>query len=130
MASVLVVDDEPHVSRLTKSRLEREGHEVSLAYDGEEALERLAARSFDAMITDVQMPRMNGRELCEAVRKCSENEDLFILVVTSSTESELRRWAEGMPNLEFVEKPVSLNRLAARLAEVLAVRPGSKGDAW
>ena len=119
MSWILVVDDEPHVTRLTRTRLERAGHQVEVASNGEDALERMAARHFDALVTDVCMPKMDGRELCEAVRKHSQNHEPFILMVTSSAEEDLHRWAEEIPNLEFMEKPVSLIRLVARIDAVL-----------
>ena len=51
MKSILVVDDEPHVSRVTKGRLEQEGYRIEVARDGEEALEKLQAQAFDSRST-------------------------------------------------------------------------------
>ncbi len=120
MARILVVDDEPHVTRVTRMALERAGHEVVVAGNGEEALAALEAGAFEAMVTDITMPGMTGLELCERVRHQLELEAMPIFVVTSRVEDEFRNWARAFSRLEFVEKPLSLRRLVARLEASLA----------
>ncbi len=119
MKSILVVDDEPHVSRVVKLRLEEVGYHVELASNGEEALEKLREESFDALITDVVMPRMTGRELCQRISKELPDLDLLIFVITSSSEIEHRDWINEVPRAELIEKPVSTTRLIARLQKRL-----------
>ena len=116
MRSILVVDDDPNVSRVTKLRLEQEGYHVEVARDGAVALERLREQTFDAVITDVVMPGMDGRELCERIGEEFPDRKFFIFVATSSTEGEHRDWAGQMSRTEFLEKPLSLRHLADRLA--------------
>ena len=67
MSWVLVVDDEPAVTRLVQQRLEAEGYDVEVAPNGADALEKLAARDYDVLITDLCMPRLNGQDLVETV---------------------------------------------------------------
>ena len=128
MKWILVVDDEPHVTRLMRTHLEKQGFGVEVAPNGEVALDKLAHRSFDAMVTDLTMPRMNGVELCEEVRKSSRNQDLFIFIVTSRAEHDLREWAEGIERLEFMEKPVSLIDLVRRLGNALGMADSGDGE--
>ena len=127
MSSILVVDDEPHATRVLKLRLEGAGHDVVMASDGQEALEKMSAKEFEVLVTDICMPRMNGRELCEEVRKKSMNDGPYIIILTSRPEDEFRVWTRDFPNLEFMEKPVSLQRLIARIDEQLAGR-STPGD--
>lgn len=117
MRSILVVDDEAFVTRVTKLALERAGYHVEVAADGEEALGRLGKRLFDVVITDLIMPRMNGRELCLAIHEQFTDQELLIFVATSSSEEEHRDWARELPRTEFLEKPLSLRRLIARLED-------------
>ncbi len=119
MRSVLVVDDEPYVTRVTRLCLERAGYEVEVVADGKEALELLRWRQFDAVITDIVMPRMSGRELCTTIRESMPELDLPLLVLTSSSEEEHRDWARELPRTELLEKPVSPRQLVERLAELL-----------
>ncbi len=125
MRWILVVDDEPHATRLLKLRLESAGYGVDVAPNGESALEKLNARRYDVLITDICMPQMDGRELCEEVRKHSRNDALFILVLTSRPEDEYRAWTRELRGLEFFEKPVSLRRLIERIAERLRPAEGN-----
>ncbi|MEE8558630.1 MAG: response regulator [Myxococcota bacterium] len=127
MKSILVVDDEPHVNRVMKLRLEEVGYRVEIASNGEEALEKLREESFDAMITDVLMPRMTGRELCQRIRKELPDVDLLIFVITSSSEIEHRDWVKEVPRAELIEKPVSPKRLIAYLRRGLEGESGEQG---
>ncbi len=115
MKRILFVDDEPHVNRVAQLSLERAGYEVDLASDGVEGLEKLLAEPYDVLITDMIMPRMNGRELCEAIQEQIPDRKFFIFVVTSRSEAEHRECAESLPRAEFLEKPLSLGHLISRL---------------
>ncbi len=83
MTRILFVDDEPNVSRVAQLSLERAGYEVELASDGVEGLEKLLAEPYDVLITDMMMPRMNGRELCEAIQEQIPDRKFLIFIVTS-----------------------------------------------
>jgi DNA-binding response OmpR family regulator len=120
MKAILIVDDEPHISRVTRHCLEQAGYEVEIAPDGREALERLEWREFDAVVTDIMMPRMSGKELCLAIRERWPDRRLPIFVITSSIEQEHREWASLIADSEFLEKPVSMRILTRRLADVLS----------
>jgi DNA-binding response OmpR family regulator len=68
------------------------------------------------MISDIQMAGMNGRELCRAVRERWPDDPFLILVMTSMTAADERTWVRTLPNVEFLEKPLSPRQLVARLA--------------
>jgi len=114
--TILIVDDEAHVIRVLRLMLEREGYRVISANDGNEALAKLAEGRPDAMISDIQMAGMNGRDLCCTVRGRYPDESFLILVMTSMTAAEERSWVRSLSNVEFLEKPLSPRQLVARLA--------------
>lgn len=114
--SVLIADDEPHIIRVLKLTLEREGYDVMSADDGQEALKKLEQSRPDILISDLQMPRMGGRALCETARQLYPQDKFLILVMTSMTALDERDWVGRLSNTEFLEKPVSPRRLIARLA--------------
>jgi CheY-like chemotaxis protein len=116
--TILIVDDEAHVIRVLRLMLEREGYEVACAADGHEALEKMAARRPDVMVSDIQMDGMNGRDLCRIVRERYPDEPFLILVMTSMTAAFEREWVRDLANVEFLEKPLSPRQLIARLAAV------------
>ena len=113
--NILLVDDEPHVIRVLRLMLEREGYLVTSANDGREALEKMAAGRPDVMVSDIQMAGMDGRELCRTTRERYPDERFPIFVMTSMTASAERDWVRELPNVEFLEKPLSPRQLIARL---------------
>jgi CheY-like chemotaxis protein len=114
--TILLVDDEPHVIRVLRLMLEREGYLVASANDGVEALEKMAARRPDVLVSDIQMAGMDGRELCRTARERYPDHAFPIFVMTSMTGSEERDWVRELPNVEFLEKPLSPRQLIARLS--------------
>ena len=113
---ILLVDDEPHVIRVLRLMLEREGYEVASANDGNEALEKMRARRPDVMVSDIQMAGMDGRDLCRTTRARYPDERFPIFVMTSMTASGEREWVRELANVDFLEKPLSPRQLVARLA--------------
>ena len=80
---ILVVDDSKLVTDIVKMRLEMYGYEVDLAYSGEEALARLQETAPDLMVLDVQMPGIDGYDVCRRVRANPVFEELPIIMLTS-----------------------------------------------
>jgi CheY-like chemotaxis protein len=117
MKHILVVDDEPTVVRVLRLALEKAGYEVTKANNGEEALEHIHERVPDAVITDIEMPRLDGEGLCRRIEEEMPDRTFPLFVVTSLTAMEHRRWSDTIPNLHFLEKPISARRLLARLSE-------------
>lgn len=120
MSSILVVDDEPTATRILRLQLENAGYEVETACNGEVALERMRERSYDVVITDVNMPKLDGHGLCEAIRDQLPERDPIIFILTARPGEGHRRRASYLSNVEFLEKPASLRQLIARVGERLA----------
>ncbi len=80
---VLLCDDEFHILRAAEFKFRRAGFEVLCASDGVEALERIQTRVPDVVVTDCQMPRMNGLELIERLRQNERTRDVPILMLTA-----------------------------------------------
>jgi two-component system chemotaxis sensor kinase CheA len=95
-AMLLVVDDAMTVRELQRSILERAGYEVVTAVDGIDALARLAEGSVDLVLTDVEMPRMDGFALTEAIRAQSTRRNVPVLILTSrASEADRQRGLEA-----------------------------------
>lgn len=115
MKKILIVDDEPHVSLLLKQFLERAGYSVVTALNGEQALALLAEQLPDVLITDVQMPKMTGMELCDAISSLYPECKLHTILITSRTDQDIRVWAKQKNQIVLMEKPLSMRRLATHL---------------
>ena len=123
MKSLLFVDDEPNVARVARRALERAGYDVTVARDGEEGLERMRETSFDVVITDIQMPRMDGREMCAKMLEEFPDRKPILFVITSRSEFEFREWTDDLPQCEFIHKPLSLRHVLERLEHHLGTQP-------
>lgn len=123
--TILLVDDEPHVLRILRLALEKENYRVLTAHNGEVALEILEEYFPDIVITDIDMPRMNGQELCRAIDKKFPKRNFLIIILTSRAERDLRVWASKIPNIDFLEKPISVRNLKLILENYFIVNEPS-----
>jgi len=109
---ILVVDDEPQITRVLRSALASHGYEVQIAHDGISALEKMGAWPPDMVITDLAMPRMDGIALCAEVRAHS---DIPILVLSVRDQEAPKVEALDAGADDYVTKPFSIQELLARV---------------
>ncbi len=118
---VLLVDDETHILRAAEIKLTRAGFQVICAIDGVEAWEHIQRELPDILVTDLQMPRMDGYELSRRVRECPETRDLPILMLTAKGfEVSNREVAEKWNVLAVLPKPFSSRELVQCIENILA----------
>lgn len=128
MKRILIVDDHAPVIRVLKLGIEDAGYEVDTALNGAECLTKLCDRLPDFVVTDIDMPRMSGKELCLAIEEQFPDRTFPIVVLTSRTEMEHREWTRAIDNLTFMEKPVSVRRLLLHIGDCFA-QPDPKAAA-
>lgn len=116
MSRVLVVDDEAGIRRVVRDALERAGHDVETAGDGEEALARFEQGAFDLLITDWNMPGVDGFELVRRVRKRSAL-PILVLTVRQEERDKVRLLDAGAD--DYVTKPFGVAELVARTGALL-----------
>lgn len=114
---ILVVDDQSHINRILKRSLDQKGYIVEMASHGKQAMEILRVENFDAIVTDFQMPYMDGVAMCEAYHREFPNNTTLIILSTAVADEKLQEWAEKIPNTLYMEKPVSMRRLCDVLDE-------------
>jgi chemosensory pili system protein ChpA (sensor histidine kinase/response regulator) len=110
---VLVVDDSLTVRRVTQRLLTREGFRVILAKDGIEALERLAEERPHVVLSDIEMPRMDGFDLARNIRGDARLSDLPIIMITSRIAQKHRDYAAELGVDHYLGKPYSEEDLLA-----------------
>jgi CheY-like chemotaxis protein len=118
MASILLVDDEEPVRGLLKRGLEMDGHEVTVAVDGGDGLDRLGARGgFDLLLTDIRMPVLDGIALATAAKR--DYPAMPVLLMTGFADQRER--AAGLERIvaDVLTKPFSLADLRATVERVL-----------
>jgi two-component system KDP operon response regulator KdpE len=114
--NILVVDDEPQITRVLKTTLSSQGYAIRIASDGDEALLVMKEWMPDLLITDLRMPHMNGLELCRHVRAKSP---LPIIVLSVKGEEKIKVDALDAGADDYVTKPFSVNELLARVRAAL-----------
>jgi response regulator RpfG family c-di-GMP phosphodiesterase/anti-anti-sigma regulatory factor len=119
-ASVLVVDDEEAVATVLSRGLSYAGFEVATARSGQEALERLAERHFDALLTDIHMPRLRGDEMQRIARE--RDPDLAVLLITAADETACAVECLKDGVFDYLTKPFDLSDVVVRVRKALERR--------
>jgi len=119
---VLVADDEPHIGRIIKTKLEQGPFDVTLVYDGAEALAALeASPDIRLLILDLMMPQVSGLEVLDRVRADARWKGLPCLILTAAGQDHQEDDARRRGANDFMTKPFSPKRLYARAAELAGV---------
>ena len=117
---VLVVDDSITVRRVTQRLLMREGFRVALATDGVQALERLKDEKPAVVLSDIEMPRMDGFDLVRAIRGDDKLHDLPVIMITSRIAEKHRELARQLGVAHYLGKPYSEDELISLVREYCA----------
>jgi len=114
--NILVVDDEPQITRVLKTTLASHGYSIRTAHDGDEAVQLMKDWPPDLVITDLRMPNMDGLALCRHVRAKSEV-PIIVLSVRGEERSKVEALDAGAD--DYVTKPFSVDELLARVRAAL-----------
>lgn len=127
MSRVLIADDDPIVRDVVRRYIERDGHDVSIARDGNEALQLLRAERIDVAILDVMMPGTNGMALCCNLRRGDRYAVPVILLTALGEENDRIAGLEAGAD-DYVTKPFSPRELALRVRSVLRRAPPTANE--
>ena len=116
---ILVVDDEPNVITSLSFVLGKEGYDVSSAANGEDALAKIRQLKPSLVFLDVMMPKKNGYEVCQEVKKDSSLSDIHIIMLTAKGQEADREKGLSAGADEFMPKPFSLMVVVNRVKELL-----------
>ncbi|WP_406241933.1 response regulator transcription factor [Tissierella carlieri] len=115
MALILIVEDEMPINVLINRNLKLVGHECISVYDGEAALEMIQKHTFDLILLDIMLPKMNGYEVLEAVKKM--NIPVIFLTSKSSLSDRVKGLTLGAD--DYIVKPFEMVELQARVEALL-----------
>ena len=125
---VLVADDEPHIGRIIKMKLEQGPFRVTLAYDGKEALEVLEReRDIGLVLLDLMMPHLSGLDVLASMRHDARWEKLPCIILTAAGQEQQHQRALELGASEFLTKPFSPKKLYQRAAELAGLAPQDAG---
>ena len=116
---MLVADDEPHIGRIIKMKLEQGPFRVTLAYDGQEAIDVLENESgIDLVLLDLMMPNLSGLDVLARIRSNERLKHLPCIILTAAGQEAQHQKAMELGATEFLTKPFSTKKLYARTAEL------------
>ncbi len=118
---ILIVDDEPNIIISLEFLMKKEGFEVAVAVDGDEALAKVTSFSPDLMLLDVMMPKKSGFEVCEALRADPANAGLQIVMLTAKGRDTEVAKGLAIGADAYVTKPFSTKELVAKVKSMLGV---------
>lgn len=120
MIHILVIEDEKRVADLLKIGLEENGYQVMVAYDGEMGLRLFRTNAFELIISDIILPKRNGFELCQEIRKADEQIPILMLTALGTADDKLEGFDVGAD--DYMVKPFDFRELLARVKALLKRR--------
>ena len=119
LCHILVADDEPHIGRIIKMKLEQGPFRVSLAYDGQEALDFINSdEHLDLALLDLMMPKLSGLDVLRQVREQERFKSLPCIILTAGGDAKHERDALALGATQFLTKPFSPKKLYALVARL------------
>lgn len=118
MGKVLIAEDDKSMANALKTKLTRAGYEVTLACDGNQALKSLGKDKFGLLLLDIMMPKCDGFEVLEHMKKAGDKTRVFILSNLSQPEDESRARSLGAKEY-FVKSNISLAEVIARVRQAI-----------
>jgi len=108
---ILIVDDEAHIRRIVELKMKNAGYDVIAASNGEEGYRLIHAEKPDIVITDINMPKMDGKTLCEKTNELKEQRPFLTIIITARILPDEQEWVTTMRDTIFMEKPFSPAKL-------------------
>lgn len=119
---ILVADDEAHIGRIIKIKMEQGPFRVTLAFDGQEAVDILEQEErIDLVVLDLMMPRLSGLDVLDRIRASSRWKDVPCIILTAAGQQEYERDARESGATDFLTKPFSPKRLYSLIAQLTGV---------
>lgn len=119
MTSILVVDDSSSLRGMVTFSLNQAGYQVVEASSGVDALQKVKGKSFDLVLTDVNMPQMDGITLCKELRKLSSFRFTPILILTTESSAEMKQSGKSAGATGWLVKPFDPDKLLSTIKRVV-----------
>ena len=122
--TILIVDDEPYIRSLLEETLEEigdKGVDIFIAENGEKGLELALAHKPDLIFLDVMMPKMNGYEMCEAVKVKNKMENTHIIMLTAKGQEIDRKKGLDVGANEYITKPFDPDEIIEKAVKILGL---------
>ncbi len=120
---ILLVDDEPSIVKMVAKRLEVAGFEVVVAMDGEEALEKAKGQGPDVIILDCMLPKLNGYEVCGALKKDPEHRKIPVIMLSARVQEKDEKAGLECGADAYMRKPFNSQELVEQINHLCSGAP-------
>lgn len=117
--TILVVDDSPVVVEAVRDALDKDGFNVLTAADGIEALDMIKLHSVDLILLDIDMPRMNGYQLCKMLKRDTKFKTIPVVMLTAKSSDTDRMWGVKAGTDEYLTKPFNYAKVKEIMGRLL-----------
>ena len=121
---VLIVDDEPSIAKILRKQLEVAGFEVNVGVDGEDGLAKAREWRPELILLDVMLPKLNGHEVCKALKADDELKKVPVIMLTAKTQRQDQELAQSQGADGFLTKPFQLSELLTKVRALIAPAAG------
>ncbi|MCC5451834.1 response regulator [Rheinheimera sp. UJ51] len=118
--AILIVDDSASIRQMVETTLKSKGYNTTLAKDGQDALEQCQVKRFDFVLTDQNMPRMDGLTLISSLRKLAAYRTVPLIMLTTEASDEMKAKGRAAGATGWMVKPFDPAKLLEVVAKVLA----------
>ena len=108
---ILVIDDEAHIRNVIALKLKNRGYEVAMATNGEEGLDLIKSQKPNVVISDIMMPKLDGKSLCKQTNGFKTQWPFLTIIMTCRISPDEQNWINEMQDTLFMEKPFSPSKL-------------------
>ncbi|MBA2124300.1 DNA-binding response regulator [bacterium Unc6] len=126
--NILIIEDDPHISKLVKYNLEREHYDCTVVSNGEKAIEILKNRAANLVILDIMLPGMDGFEFCRIIKQHSSLKSVPIIMLTAKGQEVDRVVGLELGADDYIVKPFSIRELVLRIKAVLKRKEEKKPE--
>jgi CheY-like chemotaxis protein len=117
MAKILIVDDEHITVDMLSTALDLQGHQPSVAYSGQQALDKISEGPPDLILLDLMMPGLDGYQTLERLRALPEGGQIPVIIVTASEDEDLEQRVRAAGGDGLLRKPIDMDMIKAVIAE-------------
>jgi DNA-binding response OmpR family regulator len=105
--SVLIVDDDAHIRRVLEVKMKKDGFEIFMAKNGQIALDLIHEKKPDVVISDINMPIMDGKTMCIKSNPLKKEKSFLTIIVTARIDPDDKQWVSTLQDTILMEKPFS-----------------------
>ena len=119
---ILVIDDEAHIRRVIALKLKKRGYRVVMAANGEEGLNIIKNQRPNVVVSDIMMPKLDGKSLCEQTNDLKVERPFLTIIMTCRIFPDEHNWINKMQDTLFMEKPFSPSRLIEQIDQYCKIQ--------